>query len=427
MPNVNKIKLEGEHYDIEDTQARNDAYQAMIAASEAIDLVNNIIDPPDPPDPPPVGANFYGVRWYKTTSLTTLERIQDAAGMTFSPSVGAAAGRSDFDDVYPWSGIKLCLVVNGAPAYYQGDPGFTLTPAAGDIMAEIPAYYYQVVESALHRDYVICDLDPSTNPAPDGFVLSPRHMATPGNPAGWDKIYASAYTLNSSYRSISGNASIVSIDRPTARAGCRNRGTQYQLYDYATYCTIWMLYLVEVANWDSQIAIGPGYTDAANTAQINTGGADSVAWHSGRASGNAIAARNAVKYRGMENLWGNIWTWCDGINFNDSTIYVNLNPATYADGSAAGNALVYAKATANGFIKSLGFDPTFPFAQICVDATGADGTFVSDYYYQSTAWRALFLGGYWANAGSAGLFYFYSNNLASYVYTRIGARLLVLP
>jgi hypothetical protein len=431
MANLNKINVDGGTYDIEDTQAREDARAAMAAASEALGIINGETDPNEPTDPTEPGAPLkaYGVRWYKTQSLTRLDRLHDAVGLTFSPSVGSTPGRSDFDAIYPWRDIKLCDVANGAVTYYEGEAGFSRAPAVGDVAVEIPAFYYKVDESSLHRDITIASNVPGTDPQPEGYLLSPRHMATPGNPEGWSKIYTSAYTLNSAYRSISGDAPIVSITRSEARAGCRNRGAGHQLYDYATYATICLLYLVEVADWDSQVAIGPGYTDASNTAKINTGGADGVAWHSGRATGNASAAKNAVKYRHMENLWGNIWNWCDGMNFNGSTIYLNMNPATYNDNVGTGDyaALSYAKALANGFQKVLGFDPNYPFTWICQDATGADGTFVSDYYYQDTGWRALMLGGHWSDAAIAGLFDFSSAGVASNVHAHIGARLLILP
>jgi len=440
MKSVNTINLDGEDYGLEDAQARQDANAAMRAAADAVGKVDKIIAGDIEPgsgtgggeeggegNPKPAGK-LYGARWYKTQSLTKLERTLTAEGMTFSPSVGASIGRSDFDGVYPWSDCRLCNYANGAVTYYEDEAGFSRSPASGDVMLEIPKFYYKIDENSLYRETIISSQRPGDGPAPEGFHISPRHAPTAGNPSGWDKIYASAYTLNSSYRSISGNNSIVSIDRPTARAGCRNRGNGYQLMDYAALGTISLLYLVETADLNSQTAIGPGFTDATNTAQIATGGANGVAWHSGRASGNAAAAKNAIKYRHLENLWGNLWQWIDGINFNNSLIYVNTNPATYADDVAGSyTQLSYTKAAANGYIKALGFDPALPWAQICTDATGADGTFVSDHYWQNTAWRALLFGGSWSNAGNAGLFCFSSHDAASRVGTTLGCRLLVLP
>ncbi|WP_195985391.1 hypothetical protein [Clostridium sp. D33t1_170424_F3] len=372
---------------------------------------------------PLVTARKFGVRWYKNQSTTTLTRLHDAVGKTFKASVGSTtAGSSGFDNEPIYKDIKLCNVVNGKVTAYYGEPGFSRTPSSGDVMVEIPRYYYKIEETSTYRDFIISD-----QPL-DGFLFSPRHAPHSGNANGYEKIYVSAYTLNSSYRSVSGNSSVVSITRATARTGCKGRGNGYYLYDFATYWTIALLYLIEVADWNSQNVIGEGYTDSSNSAQINTGGADGVSGHTGRASGNATNAKNAVKYRHMENLWGNIWSWCDGANFNDALCYVCTNPAQYADDTATNyTKLSYSKATADGYQKALGFDPNVPWAQICTDATGADGTYISDYYYRSTGWRVLPLGGSWHYTRSAGLFYLDSGRTSSSTSTYVGCRLLVLP
>ena len=369
-----------------------------------------------------VHGKRFGVRWNKTQSPTTLTRLYDSIGKTFIPSVGTAAGSSGFDEEPIYKDIRRCVMVNGAVAYYEGEPGFTTTPASGDVMVEIPRFYFKVEDTTTHRDYIISD-----QPL-EGYEISPRHAPHAGKPAGYDKIYVSAYTLNDAYRSLSGNASIVSITRAQARAGCKGRGSLYHLWDYATYATINLLYLVEVADWDSQTAVGPGYTDSTNNAQINTGGANFVAGHSGRANGDANAAKNAIKYRHMENLWGNLRQWCDGMNFNENTTYLSLNPATYADDTTAGySELAYQKASASGYQKALGLDPAFPFAQICTDSGGEDGTFIPDYYYRSEGWRVLAVGGLWTYAGNAGLFCFIASSAAASTGTYVGCRLLVLP
>lgn len=366
-------------------------------------------------------ARKFGARWYKTQSPTALTRLYDAVGKTFKPSVGTTAGASGFDNEPIYKDIKLCNVVNGKPTAYLGEPGFSRNPTIGDVMVEIPRYYYKIEDTASYRDFIISD-----QPL-EGFSVSPRHAPCGQYPAGFEKIYVSAYTLNSDYRSISGNQSVVSMTRATARSSCKGRGSGYYLYDFATYWTIALLYLVEVADWNSQDAVGEGYTNG-NSAQINTGGADSVSGHSGRASGNATEGKNPVKYRHMENLWGNIWSWCDGANFNDGIIYLCMNPSQYADDTATNyTALNYQKTQTNGYQKSLGLDSRFPWAQVCTDTSGADGTYIPDYYYYSTGWRVLLLGGAWAYGRSAGLFYFGSSNSSTYTSTGIGCRLLVLP
>ena len=49
------------------------------------------------------------------------------------------------------------------------------------------------------------------------------------------------------------------------------------------------------------------------------------------------------------------------------------------------------------------------------------------YAYYGSGWRVLFVGGYWGNGGSAGLFYFYANYTSSITDSDVGARLLFHP
>jgi len=381
-------------------------------------------------NPPPATPKAYGARWHKTQSPTALERIHDAAEKYFAPSSGSAAGYSSFDSIFPWSGIRRCVVANGAVTAYEGEPWFSLTPASGDVMVEIPAYYYKIEETANYRDYIISDADPSvvTTP-PEGYQLSPRHAPIPSKPAGQNKIYIGAYTCNSTYRSISGNPPQVNITRATGRAQCRARGTGYHLMDYAAYWTVAMLYLVEVANWDSQRAIGQGVTSGPGP--INTGDTDAVPWHTG--SHAPLDTRRAVKYRWMENLWGNFWQAVDGFNVNNlTTIYISLDPATYADDTAVNyTALAYTPDTTAyaTYISALGFDANFPWAQAPTAVSGADGSYIPDYSYvtsnYSAVWRVLELGGCYYDGSGAGLFS-YSTNMPSTL-GGMCARLMVLP
>jgi len=372
-----------------------------------------------------VGYKLFGARWNKTLSPTALTRLHDSAGFTFTPSVGSTPGASDFDTQPVYRDIRLCNVADGQVTYYDDEPGFSRTPVAGDVMVEIPRYYYKIEDTPTYRDYLISD-----KPL-DGFLVSPRHAPHDGFPEGHDKIYVSAYTLNSAYRSVSGNQSLANITRAAARAGCSARGADYWQYDFATYWTINLLYLVEVADWDSQAAVGRGVADwdsqtTVGQGAIDTGGADNIPWHSGIPDGTD--GKTAVKYRHMENLWGNINSWCDGINFNDATSYICLDPINYADDTDVNyTQLSYAKPVANGVIKKLGIDPTLPFAQICTDATGAYGTFVPDYYNRGSGWRVLVISAGHNSGNGAGLFY--TNTSVASIYTNytLAARLILLP
>jgi hypothetical protein len=371
-------------------------------------------------EPPAPTGTIMGARWFKNASPTALARLHDAVGLNFTPAVSGVGGSSDFDTMPVYSAIRLCNVVNGVVTAYYGEPGFTRNPSFGDVMVEIPRYYYKIVEGLDTRDYLISDVQHDNT-----WQVSPRHAPTADNPAGWEKIYVSAYTLDSNYRSVSGAQSAMDMTRATARTNIHNRGSNYWQYDYATYWTINLLYLVEVADWDSQAAVGQG---SVNNAPINTGGTDNIAFHSG-ATVAAGVQTGLVKYRNVENLWGNIWQWVDGININDRIAYLSLVPSQYNDDTANGyTALSYTNAAISGeFIKRLGFDVNFPFAQICVEGGGADGTFVPDRYYSDGGWRVLLVGGGWLGGADAGLFLSSASGASSGVSPGAGRRLLVLP
>jgi len=365
-------------------------------------------------------GQIFGVRWAKNITPTALTRLHAASGLNFTPAVNGVGGSSDFDDQPIYRDIRLCNVVNGVVTAYQGDPGFSRTPTIGDVMVEIPKFYYKIVDNGDIRDYFISDKLPD-----ETWLVSPRHAPTPANPAGCDKIYVSAYTLNSSYRSVSGNQSVVNITRATARTNCAARGNGYWQYDYATYATIQLLYLVEVADFDSQRAVGFGNVET--SWQMNTGGTDNISFHSG-STVNAGVTTGLVKYRHMENLWGNIWQFVDGINIQDRVAKISLIPEQYADDTNTDyTALSYVNASDGGYIKSLGFDPDYPFAQCPVNITGADGTFVSDYYWEASGWRVLLVGGTWDYVASAGLFAFTGSIVSTSPHTSISCRLLFVP
>jgi hypothetical protein len=76
-------------------------------------------------------SRTYGAKWHKLLSPTALERTYNSIGMTFTPSTNTVTGQSSYDNVYPWSEIKLCNLLNGAVTAYEGEPGFTRTPATG--------------------------------------------------------------------------------------------------------------------------------------------------------------------------------------------------------------------------------------------------------------------------------------------------------
>jgi hypothetical protein len=361
---------------------------------------------------------LYGVRWHKNQSSPALERLYDSADFTFSATDGATAGHSDFDDKPIYKDIKICNVVNRTPTAYKGEAGFSRAPSSGDVMVEIPKFYYKVIDTDDYRDFLISDS------RLDGFSVAPRHAPCDDYPNGLDKIYVGAYEASSEYKSISGQAPLVNLTRAQFRTGFTGRGTGYVQADWATQFEIQILYLIEMAHLNSQLVVGNGNVNS--PAAINTGGSDSVAGMTGCA--DKASQSIAVKYRGLENLWGNVNEWHDGINFNSEIIYVCTNTSKYADDTAADyTALSYSKAPSDGYISAIGLDASIPWVQLPTAVAGSDSTYLCDKYSQFEGWKVAVVGGKWNSGSNAGLFQTSTGSSSGVYYPDVGSRLLILP
>jgi hypothetical protein len=127
-----------------------------------------------------------------------------------------------------------------------------------------------------------------------------------------------------------------------------------------------------------------------------------------------------MSYRGIEDFFGNIWNWVDGINIQDNVPFINNNPSTFADDVFSGdyvNAGI-TMANANGWQNTLeqvgtGFFPA---------SVGAgSSTKITDYYYQAAGNRVVTLGGYATNGSYAGAFDLNTNTSSGVSSAAIGS------
>jgi len=141
-----------------------------------------------------------------------------------------------------------------------------------------------------------------------------------------------------------------------------------------------------------------------------------LAWKSGACSGVVSPSGSLFsnsdglhpfKYRGIENLWGNVFQWVDGINIIDNQAWVSRVPSEYISNQFANpyQQLSYINHNVNGYISQMGFDPSNPEFQLPTSITGgADNKYYADYYYQSTTGqRVARLGGSWKAGLATGL------------------------
>ena len=148
------------------------------------------------------------------------------------------------------------------------------------------------------------------------------------------------------------------------------------------------------------------------------------------ASSGSLVSNSSGKYpcvyRGIENPWGNCWTFVDGLNVNERQAWVCPDAASYASNLFASPYLQlgYVNHNADGYATAMGWDANNPFAALPTAVGGAAATYYADYYYQTTGQRIALLGGSWYFGSAAGLSYWYLVSASSSAGVSFAARLV---
>ena len=147
---------------------------------------------------------------------------------------------------------------------------------------------------------------------------------------------------------------------------------------------------------------------------------------SGKLSG--ISGRTSFKWRGIEDPFGNLYEWVDGVLINDNKGYICNKPSLFASSLTADyKPLSYTNANTNGYPFEMGYDENYPEAQFPIAVGAGSSTGYADYYYQNTGLRGAFFGGGAAYGAFAGLSFWDLGNSPSYANWVLGGRLLFKP
>lgn len=347
-------------------------------------------------------VHIYGVQWDGTSS-TVWSRTDESAGFTNPvPAVNNGTGSSPFDNLMPWSGMVKS------------------TDSAAGTLVSIPKFWYKWTRSGSTMKLQIADK------ATAGFSVSPAHQDRGDGSGERDVVYVGRYHCHTSnYKSQSGGNPKASITRANARSGIHNLGSTIWQFDFAMLWTIYMLYLVEFANWNTQKTIGYGCGN--NSGTENMGATDSMQYHTGTAKSNRSTYGVGCQYRWIEDLWGNVYDWVDGIYFSGSTIYGIKKPASFSDSSGGTN--IGTRPTSGGYISAYG-TPTasgFEWALYPSAVAGSDSTYICDCCDYDSSGVVLYCGGYYDQVQDLGLFCLGGYYAASESDANVGCRLQKLP
>ena len=344
-------------------------------------------------------VKIYGVSW-DGTSTTKWTRTDDAAGFTdpvpYTAGKTAAQCSSPFDNRLPWSGM-------------------TKSDRTGGVMVAIPKFWYKITQSGKGMKIQIADK------ATAGFSVSPAHMNRGDGKGERDVVYIGRYHCASDYKSKTGTAPKANITRSAARSGIHALGSNIWQNDFAMRFTLWLLYIVEFADWNTQKTIGKGCGN--NSAPQNMGYTDSMPYHTGTTQSNRDTYGLGTQYRNIEGLWDNCYDFCDGCYNNSNGLNIILNPNNFSDTSGGVSVGTPTSGWPSAFnvVSQAGFPMIIPSA-----SNGGENVASCDSWGFSTSNPVICVGGNYYQNGYRGLFYVDCTGATS-AGSYLGSRLQELP
>lgn len=230
------------------------------------------------------------------------------------------------------------------------------------------------------------------------------------------------YHCASSYKSITGNKPVASVTRSGARTAIHNLGAKVWQWDWATRFTIWLLYLVEFANWNSQTAIGYG-CGANGSTNETMGASDTMPYHTGTMQSARTTYGVGVQYRNIEGLWDNVFDWMDGC-YNDANGFnIILDPADFSDTANGVTVGMPSSGLPKAFTR-YAVSGTFPLFLATTNG-GSASTYSCDYWAFNASNPCVCAGGSYSTGTNMGLFFF-SSYAATSKNSQLGCRSMKL-
>lgn len=423
---------------------------------------------------------YYGVKINTNVADTTLERV----------------GRAELHASLPvQSQMRRCLLNdNGEVVTYlhatdstKTDTGAAadLTGASGMVMVEIPEHYRKfefdgsnilALISAfplpgfhkvrkVYRSAYEATLDRTTSTIKLASVVNTTASFRGGNnTSGWDDTYRNLLGRPATSISLT---NFRNYARNRGAAGLNDKGWNCDLYE-AQLNTYW-LFVIEYAQLNCQTAFTAqlteeGYRQGGLGDGVTT--LESGKWNRfngynpfvpcgitnrlGNATGvvdyempeeyGASLTVHVPSYRGIENPFGHVWSWTDGLHIAvqseadgaKSLFYraIGDNPANFQDSNYNGYEVRGEIARREGYVKQI---LCGEYGDILPLAVGAGSTtYFADYFYTSipesgTSLKGVYFGGNAYFGANAGLAYAYTSYAPSDASAHIGSRLCFIP
>lgn len=437
-------------------------------------------------------GNLYGIkRKVNDNTSPAWERIGDSIGLVAKATKNGETVQNDFDSRYPWSEIisyNYDVIKKKINAYY-GDPTFKFDGTNGEVLTRIPEFYWkrEIIngyEYIYIADYAIAGFNkseefsvgrydacidedgklhsysgysPSTNKNITQhrdaakllsdefcmidyryFMLQMLYLVEYAN-------YNSQSQLGNGIIGIRYNANdkaIIAQERTNTIVIATNDyfkvGQQIAIgttVDGVSICKDRTI--TKITEYSKDTTEGTAITfdgDPVNIAIGNIihacaqkeGGCDSLGMKSGCLANDS---QHAVIYRGIENIFGNVFNWIDGLNIQNYQAYICRNPKEYISDKFEVPYIKLGYVNCNEkdmYIKKLGFDEKNPDIALPIEIGGGAGSSsgMCDFYYSSEGNRVALVGGDFISGSTAGLWYWICSDSSVTSNLYCGARLL---
>ena len=335
-------------------------------------------------------------------------------------AVGVGNGWDNWKDKKIFKDIKPCLLKNGVVQYYLNRDNYTqkeqggsstLTGNDGDVMVEFPKIGYKMTNDSNYQYIWVTD-----NPNAEGFCYLAHSLDSEGD---CDKIYIGAYlayTEGLITHSISNHSPSTNLSLEIFRGRTETRGTGYQLLSFYPLTLLQCLYVIIYKNLNSQLMLGQGYVNA--SAKANTGSTNTYPF----CYGSFSSGTTHVKFLGIEDFYGNLLQWIDGLYCDSSyNVKTDYNNFTGTDGSAFRYSQSGFNFIMGGYINKISGTNNGGFVPL--SANGSSSTYYADDAYLISDCFGYF-GGTWSDGATAGAFLLGVSFAASYSISNLGCRVV---
>ena len=434
-----------------------------------------------------VGKNYGIRRKIKDNTSPVWERICDNIGLVANATKDGSAVQNDFDNIYPWSDIKTYNydTTNKKVKAYIGEPGFKFDGTNGEVLTRIPEFWYKREIKEDYEYIYIADYNRAGYKHSKEFSIGRYGISVDAD----GKAHSISGQIPAYNKTISAFRTLATaVGDGFCQMDTRYFILQLlYLVEYADYNSQSKLGR-GVSEWFSQKALiaennvnriivanstnmyvgrnaSIGTSDAWNNAVASErtitkiedysngsvtgkavyfdGAAVNIAvnnclWGIGQKSGQCDELGmksgtlnndgcHSMIYRGIENVFSNMFTAIDGLNIKDYIAYVCDDPTQYASDKFTEpyKAIGYTNLkTTSVYTSKLGYDENNSEIALPIEANGSSGTGTCDYYWCAEGNKIAFVGGAFYNGAGDGFFFWFLSNGSSNSNWSYGARLL---